>query len=82
MYGAYVLFPYKNEEEYEDHDFYRSIEAMNIGGLPFLPGETKLAGDFLRKLIDEDRNGSTRKVILPAGVKVEYSVGKVVFEQE
>jgi len=36
MFGAYVLFPYGNEKEYRGHRFYRSIEKVNIGGLPFL----------------------------------------------
>jgi hypothetical protein len=41
-YGAYVLFPYTDEEEYKSHAFYKSIEQVNIGGLPFLPGSTSL----------------------------------------
>ena len=82
MYGAYVLFPYKQEDKFKEHHFYKSIADLNIGGLPFLPGETKLAADFLRKLIDEDRTGSTRQVILPAGMKVDYTVNGAIFERE
>ena len=35
--GCYVLFPYKNEEVFKKHQFYKSIKQVNIGGLPFLP---------------------------------------------
>ena len=38
MFGAYILFPYDNEEEYKQHRFYKSIDTVNIGGIPFLPG--------------------------------------------
>lgn len=37
MFGAYILFPYAEEEVYKNHRFYRSIGSVNIGGLPFLP---------------------------------------------
>ena len=40
MFGAYVLFPYSDEEKYKDHDFYKSIGTVNIGCLPFLPSAT------------------------------------------
>lgn len=32
MFGAYVLFPYGNEEEYRTHKFFGSIDKVNIGG--------------------------------------------------
>ena len=47
MFGAYILFPYAREEEYKDHRFYRSIESVNIGGLPFLPSATSLVTELL-----------------------------------
>ncbi|MCT4617871.1 MAG: restriction endonuclease-like protein [Marinisporobacter sp.] len=53
IFGAFVLFPYDNEEEYENHRFYRSIESVNIGGIPFLPDATKLMEKFLDELIEE-----------------------------
>ncbi|MBC2579182.1 DUF2357 domain-containing protein [Clostridium sp. DJ247] len=53
IFGAFVLFPYKHEEEYRNHDFYKSIEEVNIGGLPFLPTSTSLIKEFLDKLINE-----------------------------
>ena len=45
-YGAYVLFPWNQEEEYENHPFYKSIEKVNIGGFPFLPNATRLVEQF------------------------------------
>ena len=52
MLGAYVLFPYPNsEEEYRSHHFYKSISSVNIGGVPFLPGKTKIAEELLTKLV-------------------------------
>ena len=30
MFGAYILFPYAEEEEYKKHRFYKSIEAVRI----------------------------------------------------
>jgi len=56
VFGAVVLFPYAKEGEYsgvsgEPHHFYASIEEVGIGGLPFLPGHTKLVEQFLGDLI-------------------------------
>jgi uncharacterized protein len=31
IFGAFVLSPYKNEELYKEHPFYKSIEKVNIG---------------------------------------------------
>lgn len=56
--GAFVLFPYNNEEEYMKHPFYRSIEKVNIGGIPFLPSTTKLMEMFLDELIKESHFSS------------------------
>lgn len=56
-FGAVVLFPYGNEDDYSGkqdglpHRFYQSIEQVGIGGLPFLPGHTRLVEDFLDDLI-------------------------------
>ena len=55
MFGAYILFPYTREEEYRSHRFYRSIESVNIGGLPFLPSATSLVTELLDELVaDKD----------------------------
>lgn len=53
IYGAFVLFPYHNENQYKLHRFYLSIEKVNIGGLPFLPGSTKLVEGLIDQLLDE-----------------------------
>jgi predicted component of viral defense system (DUF524 family) len=63
LFGAYVLFPYHDEEEYKDHRFYRSIEAVNIGGLPFLPNSTTLVSTFLNLLISETSLSANHRII-------------------
>jgi len=49
--GAFILFPYKDEEEYREHQFFNSIEQVGIGGLPFLPGACGCVEDVLEILI-------------------------------
>lgn len=57
VFGAFILFPLKDGDNYagiddgKPHTFYTSIDQVNIGGLPFLPGETKLVENFLEELI-------------------------------
>ncbi|MBU3191322.1 hypothetical protein KPL51_17520 [Clostridium bowmanii] len=53
VFGAFVLFPYKDELQYKNHNFYKSIEEVNIGGIPFLPKATGLMEEFLDKLINQ-----------------------------
>ena len=53
MFGAYVLFPYNNEEEYQKHKFYESIRKVNVGGLPFLPSSTTLLSNFIDELVGD-----------------------------
>ena len=70
MFGAYVLFPYPNtEEEYKNHQFYKSIDSVNIGGLPFLPGKTELAEKLLVKLVGESDTSAFERSILPKGME-------------
>jgi uncharacterized protein len=69
MFGAYVLFPYANETQYRQHDFYRSIETVNIGGLPFLPGHTKLVEKMLDSLIEESPKSAFARTLLPQGIE-------------
>jgi len=69
MFGAYVLFPYSDEKgDYKDHPFYKSIESVNIGGLPFLPGNTRMVKDHLGRLIRESAESSFERASLPTGV--------------
>jgi len=70
MFGAYVLFPYNDPEgEYKDHRFYKSIETVNIGGLPFLPGTTELLEDFLSELVADSSESAFERASLPRGIE-------------
>lgn len=69
MFGAYVLFPYNNEEEYKTHRFYKSIEKVNVGGLPFLPSATELVENFIEELIEDSPNSAFERAILPLGIE-------------
>lgn len=69
MFGAYVLFPYGNEEEYSHHRFYQSIEKVNIGGLPFLPSATKLVERRLTELVDDSPETALAETVLPSGIE-------------
>lgn len=68
MFGAYVLFPYHNEEEYQQHKFYESIETVNVGGLPFLPSATALVAKMLDKLIGDSPDSALERATLPTGI--------------
>jgi hypothetical protein len=52
-FGAYVMFPYGDEDKFKEHDFYKSIEEVNIGAFPMLPGSTKLLTKQLQKIIEQ-----------------------------
>lgn len=83
MFGAYVLFPYNNEEEYRQHRFYKSIGKVNIGGLPFLPSTLNLVSDMLDELISDSPESAFERATLPRGIeeklaKVDWSVRDVL----
>ena len=69
MIGAYILFPYANEQEYRQHRFYKSIEKVNIGGLPFLPTATNLVSEFLDELVYDSPDAAFERAILPKGIE-------------
>ncbi len=69
MFGAYILFPYNNEQEYKGHRFYKSIDQVNIGGLPFLPSATELVTEMLSELIAESPEAAFSRATLPAGIE-------------
>lgn len=78
MFGAYVLFPYGNEEEYSSHRFFESIGKVNIGGLPFLPSATGLVTQMLDDLIADSPDSAFERATLPKGIekklaKVDWS---------
>lgn len=69
MFGAYVLFPYHNLEEYRNHRFYKSIEKVNIGGLPFLPSATEMVAQMLEDLIADSSESAFERTTLPRGIE-------------
>ncbi len=80
MFGAYVLFPYNNEQEYMQHKFYDSISKVNIGGLPFLPSTTGLVTRMLDELIEESGESAFERASLPVGV--EQRLASVDWDQK
>ena len=51
--GAYVMFPCSDEETFKNNKYYKSIEKVNIGAIPMLPGATSLMKKHICKLINE-----------------------------
>lgn len=74
MFGAYILFPYDDEELYKEHHFYKSIESVNIGGLPFLPGATSLVQKLLHELISDSKESAFERTTLPRGIEEKLAV--------
>ncbi|WP_027215233.1 restriction endonuclease-like protein [Butyrivibrio fibrisolvens] len=92
MFGAYILFPYDDEKDYSEaetidekgnvlkgHRFYRSIDSVNIGGLPFLPGSTTLVRRLLDDLISDSKESAFERTTLPAGI--EEKLAKVDWDK-
>jgi hypothetical protein len=71
-FGAYVLFPWEDEDGYAEHHFYKSIDEVNIGGLPFLPSATRLVENFVERLIEKSPEEIQEDGILPRGTKDEW----------
>ncbi len=83
MFGAYVLFPYHDEKRYRNHRFYKSIETVNIGGLPFLPSATTLVAEMLDTLVADSPESAFERATLPKGTeeklaKVDWTVRDVL----
>ena len=66
-FGAYVLFPWHDEDNYESHQFYKSIDEVNIGGLPFLPNSIKLVERLVERLVNSNPEELQEEGILPRG---------------
>lgn len=89
-FGAYVLFPWSFEDLYQHHHFYKSINEVNIGGLPFLPNATSLVERFIERLIEKSPEEIQAEGILPRGSLSEWNssieekvlVGLVANERE
>ncbi|WNF24846.1 restriction endonuclease-like protein [Mesobacillus jeotgali] len=71
-FGAYVLFPWFDETVYEEHHFYKSIDKVNIGALPFLPNATNMVERFVERLIDKSPEEIQKEGILPRGAHEEW----------
>ena len=71
-FGAYVLFPWYDEDIYQEHHFYKSINEVNIGALPFLPNATSLVEQFVERLIDSSPEELQEEGILPIGSKEQW----------
>lgn len=64
-FGAYVMFPYADEDKFKNHKFFKSIEKVNIGAFPMLPGSTKLLTQHLEYLVNQSEiEASSDRVIL------------------
>ena len=71
-FGAYVLFPWQDEDIYQEHHFYKSINEVNIGALPFLPNATTLVEQFVERLIESSPEELQEEGILPRGSKEQW----------
>lgn len=72
MFGAYVLFPYHDEEKFREHRFYKSIELVNVGAFPFLPNSTDLMEAFLDEIIRDSPEKAYERSTRPRGTKNYY----------
>lgn len=52
--GAAVLFPHTNEADYSGHRFYKSLDQVEIGGIPFLPNSTSMLRDKIDQLLAKE----------------------------
>lgn len=52
-FGAYVMFPCSDEAAFKNHRFYKSIEEINIGAFPMLPGASGLITEHLKKILGQ-----------------------------
>lgn len=73
MFGAYVLFPYSDEEKFKQHRFYKSIKKVNVGAFPFLPNSTQLVEEFLDELIIDSPEKAFERSIQPRGTQDYYA---------
>jgi predicted component of viral defense system (DUF524 family) len=52
--GGIILYPYPlSEAEFQNNTYFKSIEQVNIGALPFLPSKSGLVADLLNELINK-----------------------------
>ncbi len=68
--GAYILFPYSDEERYSKHRFYKSIQTANVGGLPFIPDASQTVEKLVETIISESE---PKSITLPKGYEAVLS---------
>lgn len=56
---AVALFPFADEDAYEDHRFFKSIASVGVGAAPFMPGATRLVEELLDSWIAATRSEAT-----------------------
>jgi predicted component of viral defense system (DUF524 family) len=63
--GGIILYPYPlSEDKYEkENRYFKSINEVNIGALPFLPSKTKLVSELLNSLINKNPEEHFEKFI-------------------
>lgn len=49
--GAAVLFPHPNEDDYSGHRFHKSLDQVEIGGIPLLPNSTAMLQAKINQLL-------------------------------
>lgn len=63
-FGAYVLFPFSDEAAFQSHRFYKSIEKVNIGAFPMLPGSHALLNQHLIEILGETNIEARERILL------------------
>ncbi|MCY6960552.1 nuclease domain-containing protein [Clostridium sp. ZC22-4] len=63
-FGAYVMFPYSDEKQFMNHKFYKSIEKVNIGAFPMLPGCYNLMKKHIQKIITESDIEAKERILV------------------
>lgn len=81
-FGAYVLFPWHEEQAFQNHPLYRSIESVNIGALPFLPNATTLVSQMLDQLLAKTSDQLQGEGILPIGTKEVFTYETKLIETD
>ena len=69
LYGAYVLFPYQDEDLFREHRFYKSVKKVTF---PFLPNTTALMEEFLDELILDSPEKAYERSTRPRGTESYY----------
>lgn len=65
--SACVLFPWGDTAAYSGHAFDQSLDAVGIGGLPFLPGCVDLVAARLDRIVEQALGATPQKSVSTAG---------------